>query len=185
MTDLHFVTTNDHKLLSATEVCSQFGLKIIRHNLEFQEIQAETGEEIAADKVAKAYAKLGKPVAVTDDSWIIPGLNGFPGPYMKYMIHWLTVEDFLRLTSQLDDRRIILRQIIAYQDGEQSKVFSVDIEGLLLTEPRGTSPITHFSITSFDGGNHSAAELWGSGSSSISARHTAWHDVAEWLTKRT
>ena len=182
MADLHFVTTNDHKLLAATEVCSQFGIKLIRHNLELQEIQADNGEAIALHKVRQAYDKLISPVVITDDSWLIPGLNGFPGPYMKYMVDWLSIEDFVRLTSQLKDRRIILRQIIAYQDDRQAKVFSLDIEGVLLTEPRGASPIPHFSITSFDGGAHSAAELWSTGSSSISERRTAWHALIAWLT---
>jgi inosine/xanthosine triphosphate pyrophosphatase family protein len=144
-------------------------------------MQDEDEEVIARDKADKAYALLGEPLVVNDDTWIIPGLNGFPGPYMKSMNHWFTSEDFLRLTLPLADRRIILRQTTVYQDGDQQKVFVVDIEGTLLNEIRGESIHPHTAITTFDEEGRSMAEVAASGESAIAHRHTTWHELAAWL----
>ena len=80
---------------------------------ELTALNVELGELTPA---VEAYNALQSPLVVTDDSWIIPGLNGFPGPYMKQVNDWFTPDDWLHLTSGLADRRVILRQIIVYQD---------------------------------------------------------------------
>jgi len=59
---------------------------------------------------------------------------------MKSINDWFTPEDWLRLTSDLTDRTIILRQIVVYQDKHGQQLFSVDIPGMLLREAQGTSP---------------------------------------------
>lgn len=179
-----FITTNDNKFQTAQAVCKQFGITLRRKQLDIEEIQAEDGLIIAKRKAEDAFRQHPHPLVITDDSWSIPGLRGFPGPYMKSMNGWLTTADYLRLILPLTDRRIILRQIVVYQDSGQQRVFVDDIEGILLTKARGSSPYTHFAITSFDGGKHSAAEINMSGHSAIVQHHTAWHDFSEWLNSR-
>jgi XTP/dITP diphosphohydrolase len=181
MADFTFVTSNDHKVMTAKAVCGQFGLTFERKNMDLIEIQSDTGEPIASNKAGQAYEAYKRPVTITDDSWIIPGLNGFPGPYMKYINQWFKPEDFLRLVTPLQDRSIIMRQIIVYQDERRKKIFAVDLEGTLLREARGSSIIPHFSIISFDGGKHSVAEAEVGGLSVISGLSNAWHQVCEWL----
>ncbi len=182
---LLFATTNDHKFATAKHVCDKFGIEVRRKQLDIIEIQSDNGEEIATHKVRDAYAQLQEPVVVTDDSWLIKGLNGFPGPYMKYMNQWLTADDFLRLTAGLSNRITVLRHSVAYYDGGKPQVFSVDIECVLLEEVRGSSKYPIFTIASFDGGKHSAAEVSAGGYTAINEQHTAWHELCEWLQKRS
>jgi inosine/xanthosine triphosphate pyrophosphatase family protein len=99
--DFTFVTSNSHKVTTARAVCQKYGLTFIHKTMDLVEIQAETGEPIALNKVKQAYMAVKAPVVVTDDSWFIPGLMGFPGPYMKYINGWFEPEDFLRLTQAL------------------------------------------------------------------------------------
>jgi XTP/dITP diphosphohydrolase len=181
MADFLFVTSNEHKVQTAQAVCSQFGIKFTHQAHDLTEIQADDGEVIALDKARQAFEYYKQPVAVTDDNWLIPALNGFPGPYMKYMNQWLTPDDFINLTRKLKDRRIIMRQIIVYRDKDQEKVFSTDIPGVLLKEPRGTSIIPHFAVISFDGGKHSAAEVEASGQVVVADQATAWHEFCQWF----
>jgi XTP/dITP diphosphohydrolase len=183
MIEILYATGNKIKFQLAHEICNKFEITLTQHGLDVPEIQGEDGEAIAMDKAAKAYAKFQKPLVISDDNWIIPGLNGFPGPYMKSMNDWFTADDWLRLTRQLSDRRIILRQICVYQDGDNQHVFTYDMEGLLLTDARGVSPHPHSAITSFDGGKHSNAEFHEQSKSAASHRQTAWHDFAEWYRK--
>jgi len=184
MHNLHFVTGNEIKFRLADTVCRRFNVNLEQVALDIPEMQADDGEPVARDKALRAFELLQKPVVVTDDSWIIPGLNGFPGPYMKFMNNWFTPEDWLRLTGSLEDRRIILRQIAVYQDADQQKVFTVDIEGLLLDEIRGQSKYSHNTIFSMDNGEHSDAELDMLGKTGSDHRKTVWHEVAAWIQEQ-
>jgi XTP/dITP diphosphohydrolase len=184
MQQITFVTGNQLKMAAARAVCEPLDINVKQAILDIPEIQAEDAEIIARDKASKAYSALGEPVVISDDTWLIPGLNGFPGAYMKSMNHWLTSEDFLRLTLPLTDRRIILRQIIVYQDKSQQKVFSVDTVGQLLTEIRGQSPYPHTTITSFAEDGQSAAEVAATSTSAIAHRPTSWHQLVAWLSSK-
>ncbi len=178
-----FVTSNSHKILTARTVCEPLGMTFRHKHMDLVEIQAD-GEAIALDKARQAYEALREPVVITDDSWIIHGLNGFPGPYMKYVNQWFEPEDFVRLTRHLDDRRMTMRQIIAYKDTDVEKLFVADIDGVLLKGPRGKSVIPHFAVVSFDGGKHSVAEEEDGGKrSAVAARTNAWHELCEWLAE--
>lgn len=184
MSTLTFVTANKYKVRAAKALGAKLGIDIEFAEADVDEIQARDGTVIARDKAAKIYEKLQKPIVITDDTWIIPGLGGFPGPYMKYMNDWLTAEDFLRLTLPLEDRRIILRQTAVYQDEIEQVSFSIDIEGLLLKEIRGASEYAHMRITSFDGGVSSGAETHSAGRANTADKHTVWHELAKWLKAR-
>src|ERR1035437_9937513 len=78
---VYFATTNQEKLLIAKTVCEQASITVKQTVFDIDEIQGEDPELIVKDKARRAYEKLGKPVVVSDDSWNIPALNGFPGPY--------------------------------------------------------------------------------------------------------
>jgi XTP/dITP diphosphohydrolase len=179
MKPILYVTGNAMKFRQAEKTLGTFSIPAEQAQLDIPEIQAPAGEPVARDKAAKAYAALARPLVVSDDSWIIPGLKGFPGPYMKYMNDWFTTEDWLRLTDKLDDRRITLRQIVVYQDADQQLVFSADIAGTLLHEARGTSPYPHSSLVTFDG-KQTNAEYHEKGESAAAHYPNPWHKFAQW-----
>ncbi len=183
MSDFTFVTSNDAKVGAARVACDAFGITFDREVIDFVEIQALDGDPIAKHKVAQAYEKLQKPVVITDDSWLIPALGGFPGPYMSQINSWLSIDDFLNLTRSLEDRTIILRQIVIYQDASVQKLFSADIPGIILQEARGEYSIMHLNAISFDAGQHSAGELTQAGQSAIAHLPTSWDDLCKWLQK--
>jgi XTP/dITP diphosphohydrolase len=183
--EITFVTGNADKVWTANRICKDFGITLVQTTFDIVEIQAEDAEIIAREKAKRAYELVGGPVVVNDDSWIIPGLNGFPGPYMKSMNHWFSAEDFLRLTKPLTDRRIFLSQYTIYQDKNGARLFQRDIEGILLKEVRGEHAIApHTAITSFDGGANSVAENFSKDHPSIDQHQTTWHDFAKWYTEK-
>jgi non-canonical purine NTP pyrophosphatase (RdgB/HAM1 family) len=182
MAKLFYITGNLAKYQTAKATCQPYGIDLQRVALEIDEIQSEEAEKIARDKADKAFNLQQQPVVVSDDSWYIPGLNGFPGPYMKSMNTWFSVEDWLHLTRHLVDRRIYLQQLIVYQDmaGQQSFVYK--LEGQLQTEPRGTSPHSICCITSLDNGGHSMAEFHEQNKSALPAGPNVWHKFAQWYS---
>lgn len=183
MRPLQYATSNATKFHQAQHVCTPLGIAIEQQPLEITEIQGEDIELIARDKAEKAYAKANRPLVISDDSWSIPGLNGFPGPYMKSVSAWFGVQDWLNLTRDLADRRIILCQTVVYQDATVQKLFSYKIEGMLLTESRGTSRDSHDTITTFDDDSHTLAELHAQGKSATGQVRNVWHEFAEWYGK--
>lgn len=142
---------------------------------------------MARDKALRVFEQIKEPVVVSDDNWIVPALNGFPGPYMKYINHTFTANDWLRLMKDVTDRRIILRQVIVYQDQQQQQVFATDVEATILREARGQSSYPHTAVISFDGGKTSAAEIISDGKSALydANRPTSWHDLCKWLKKQS
>lgn len=184
MNALSVITTNDHKFHTAETVFHEFGLameQVSSHDIE--EIQGEDAETIIQRKAADAFALVQKPLVVTDDSWEVAALKGFPGPYMKSVSGWFTVEDWLRLMKGVEDRRILLRQMVAYQDELECVTFSVEIEGILLDEARGEGFVKSpaMAITSFDGGKTTVGENARDGKSSTAHMDTAWHALARWI----
>lgn len=186
MHTLTYVTSNKIKFDTATLICAPLGVNLQQATADVPEMQGNDGEIIARDKAQRAYDILQRPIIISDDSWSIPGLKGFPGPYMKYMNEWLTEEDWLRLVKPLEDRRIVLRQVIVYQDANGQHTFHTDVEGVLLRKPHGASHFPHLTLASFDNGTTSIAEaIEKSGSALATANRTSsWHALCEWVNGR-
>ena len=188
MGTVYFATGNIEKMLIAQTVCSQFSIKVEQSIIEIDEIQGEDPVIIVQDKARRAYEHLSKPVVVSDDTWDIPALNGFPGPYMKSINKWFNADDFLRLMKGIKDRSIILHQLLAYYDGKTLKVFSNDIHGKVIGEPRGENARTpSMTVIELDYDNgKTIAEVFEQGEKSVIKRYLtrrdAWHEFAEWYS---
>ncbi len=185
MNQIIFVTSNDFKFTHAQHMVEAAGIELVRKHMDLQEMQSESGEEITRHKAQQAYENFQHPLVVNDDTWFIPGLRGFPGPYMKSMNEWFTPQDWLNVTRQLADRRIILQQHIVYQNEDGQYYFMQEVEGVLMTEAHGSHKHSHLAITSFDGGKHSGAELVDAHKPAIDpSTPTAWQKFSDWFTQQ-
>lgn len=187
MNDLTFVTGNAQKFSIAQPVFADRGINLLQVQLDIDEIQGEVADKIVRDKLQKAYSATGKPTLVNDDSWSFSGLGGFPGPYMKSIMHWFTAEDFLHLTFPLQDRRVTLSQWIGYQDADGQKLFTLDYTGIVLPELRGTSGSSLEKIISMPGDNgRSIAESYDNGANTTD-REVAegYRQFIDWYQGRT
>lgn len=188
MSTIHFATTNPQKLEIARAICAQYDYTVESVKLEIDEIQGEAPEPIVRDKARRAYELYGRPVVVSDDSWGIHALGGFPGPYMKSMNHWFSTEDFLRLMHGVEDRRVTLYQYLAYCDGETTKVSYTELNGTIAEEPHGhdeKSPIVELVRLDSDNGK-TIAEVFEQDAETFANRYTkrreAWHELMDWYT---
>lgn len=182
MNTLICVTGNEVKFRLAQDAFAKFGIKIEQVLLDIDEIQGEDPEPIIIRKAQDAFARLNKPLVVTDDSWSIPALNGFPGPYMKSVNHWFSTEDFLRLTHGLDDKRIFLNQLVAYIDEGQSVVFRKDVPGMLVSHASGVYGQPIQKVASLEPeANRTISEIYDAGEQGdITGTDDAWHQLAKW-----
>lgn len=186
MKTIYFATTNQDKILIAKTICKTVGLEVKPIKLEIDEIQGEDPELIVRHKALQAFNQLEMPVVVSDDSWCIPALNGFPGAYMKSINYWFKPEDFLSLMKGKKDRRISLIQFLAYTDGNTTEVFSNEIKGQIIDEVRGKnekSPNTTVIVLDSDNGK-TIAEALEQSEEAVVARYKnrpdVWHKFVMW-----
>lgn len=137
MPKITFATKNSQKFYAAKTICAIYNIDISQFSPEIDEIQGEDPENIAIDKANKAFASLCAPVVIVDDTWNVPALKGFPGPYMKSMNKWFEPSDWLRLMNNITDRQIFMHQILVYKTETLTKVFSAKIPGIMLHSSRG------------------------------------------------
>lgn len=183
MKQVIFSTGNAHKFLTAKHTCERYQIELTQKNVDITEIQEEDPLKVATDKAAKAFAIVGQPVVISDDSWAFSGLKGFPGVYMHSINAWFTAEDFLRLVLPLEDRSVTLTQYVVYADGHQQKIFTRNTHGQLLKEIRGRSPHPSHTIVTLDGDNGlSIAEAYDGGADKSSRQPALiWHEFAAWF----
>lgn len=190
MPPIYFVTGNKDKFQIATNICNDAMIKVEQVNLDIDEIQGEDPRQIIKHKAHSAFKLHGKPIVVSDDSWDIPALNGFPGAYMKSINHWFKPEDFLRLMHGISDRTIHLHAYLAFYNGSEYEVFTTTFTGELLTEAHGNhdkSP--NMTITTLEGDNGmSLAEVYEQPSEFLAHRfknrREVWHELAKWYKEK-
>lgn len=187
MKTVYFATSNQQKIQIAEVVCSEANIIVKAVSVEIDEIQGEDPEMIVRDKARRAYEQLGVPVVVSDDTWNIRALKGFPGPYMKSINHWFEPEDFLRLMNGIEDRHITLHQYLAYTDGSVIQVFQNDINGQIIENVRGKNDKSpNMTVVALDSDNgKTIAEVFEQGTEAVVARYKnrpdAWHGFVDWF----
>lgn len=137
MKEILFATGNSRKIEEANNTLSPFGVAVKPIKIEINEIQHKDSTEITKAKARAAHEVVGEPVIVSDTSWEIPALRGFPGGYMKDVSEWFDAKDWLSLMASHDDKTIVCHEHIAYFDGEQLQHFVSSYRGVFISEPRG------------------------------------------------
>lgn len=137
MKEILFATGNSRKIKEAGGTLADYGISVKPVRLTFDEIQHFDPAEITKAKARTAYMLAGQPIVVSDTSWEIPALGGFPGGYMKDISAWFDAHDWLALMSRHDDKTIYCHEHIAYFDGKKLEHFVATYKGVFVNEPRG------------------------------------------------
>ncbi len=175
-------TGNAEKFLIGKTAFAKQGIELVQAVYETDEIQGEDAEKIIRDKASKAFGLAGQPLIVTDDSWNIPALNGFPGAYMKSVNHWFKPEDFLALMASKTDHTIYLDQAVAYIDELETVIFQNRIVGSIVDTPRGKTGAPIMKVVTLEGDNGlTIAEIFDQGTAAKRGlSRDVWPEVAEW-----
>ena len=132
MIDITFITGNQKKVQSAQSALSKFDINVLQEKLETPEIQDKNIQKIAEFSVKFAAEKLNKPVIKVDVGFEIESLNGFPGPFSKFVNEWLTPEKILRLLDGEQNRKARFTDVVAYcEPGKESVSFIAITNGVL------------------------------------------------------
>lgn len=176
---LYYITSNKEKIRVASKFLFPLHVAVEGISLELIEIQSDDIGEIARDKAQQAFSAINKPLFVNDAGWYISALNGFPGPFMKYVNQWLTAEDVLKMMSGHTNREIIFREVVCYVDKDQLKSFVSEIKGTVLEKNTDPNAILSASIISLSSSGQSIAESWRQGVPSVD-NYDIWQEFAAW-----
>lgn len=175
-----FATGNERKIKEAIAGCIGFNIKIEQIKVDIDEIQSHDPLRISIHKVNSVFKKLKKPVIISDTSWNIPALKGFPGGYMKDVAEWFSSEDFLDLMKRRKDKRISFTETLVYKDDSQTKIFSKKFWGKFAASPKGTGNSIE-RVAEFDG--FTIGERRDQGKLSHDPKDYIWVEFARWFDK--
>jgi len=187
METLHYITGNQSKFNNAQAFFTPRGITLVQKKLDIYEIQELDTIAIAKSKARQAWEQLKKPLFINDACWIIPALNGFPGPYMKYINTWFTPQDFINLMKDKTNRTIILRDTIIYIDERGSEIFTNDHIGTVLKSSYiGKYKNPSDAVISLSKSGKSLAEEIADRSFFLEGEDVVWNKFINWLqTRRT
>ena len=137
MNKILFATGNSRKIKEANETLSDYDIVVEPIKIEIDEIQHSNSAEITKAKAKAAFEITNLPVVVSDTSWEIPALGGFPGGYMKDISSWFEAENWLTLMGNHEDKTIYCHEHVAYFDGKDLQHFISTYTGKFIDEARG------------------------------------------------
>ncbi|MGB8980895.1 MAG: non-canonical purine NTP pyrophosphatase, partial [Anaerolineales bacterium] len=133
---LVYVTGNELKFNVAKRSFEGSDILLENKDLSTPEIQSSRVEEIAEWSATWACRRLSRPVVVMDVGYYIEDLNGFPGPFIKFVNEWFSAEDYLNLMQGKTNRRVVIRDCLAYcRPKEKPAIFCQVHQGELAMKP--------------------------------------------------
>lgn len=180
MEKIYFVTGNAGKFKEAKELIPD--LEQINFNLP--EEQSLDPQLIISKKLEAASKHAPGRYIVEDTSLYLEGMNGFPGPLVKWLRKSLGNDGIYELASRLENSKAIAKTVIGYSDGVNSPVF---FEGLIegkIVAPSGNEGFGWDEIFQPDGLNETFAEMGDEFKPEFSMRTHAFAKLKEFLEKQ-
>ncbi|SCV02165.1 LANO_0F15654g1_1 [Lachancea nothofagi CBS 11611] len=184
-----FVTGNANKLkevkmLLAPNTGEEPAFDLTNTDIDLDELQSSSLEDIARHKVAQAISTLPKGVAVfvEDTALCFNALNGLPGAYIKWFLKSVGPEGIVRMLEGFDNKGAEAVTTVAYADAEgQIHMFQGRTQGKIVS-PRGSRDFGWdccFEPT--EGGGSTYAEMAKSDKNKISQRSKAFALLKQYL----
>ena len=173
---LHFITGNQGKL---KEVQSILG-DVVALDIDLVEIQSLDAHEIIRAKLEEARKHHKGKLIVEDTSLYFDGLNGLPGPLIKWFMKSIGNDGLMKIVQNLDNNRAEAKTVIGYSNasGEVS-FFEGSVFGTIVT-PRGTG-FGWDPIFIPDGQTKTFGEMTAEEKNSLSMRRLAVEKLREFL----
>ena len=133
---INYVTTNAYKFKNAQRFFANLkneDIELVQYDLETPEVQEPSVEAVAQHSALWVAKQIGQPAVAMDVGFCVESLNGFPGPFIKFVNTWLQPNDMLHLMQGKENRRAYYIDALAYAtpDGEV-KVFTVKTSGMII-----------------------------------------------------
>lgn len=177
MKPVYFVTGNDNKFREASILLQN----LVRVEIDLPEEQSLDPQLVISKKLEVARTKQQGPLIVEDTSLYLSGLNGFPGPLIKWMLQAVGNNGVYQLCQNIHNTAAVARTVIGYDDGNGAiEFFNGEIDGKIV-KPYGNEGFGWDQIFQPDGLNETFAEMGDEFKPEFSMRTQAFQKLAEYL----
>jgi non-canonical purine NTP pyrophosphatase (RdgB/HAM1 family) len=174
---IYFITGNKNKFLEVKSMMPE----IEQLKLDLEEIQETDARKIIEAKLKKALEHHEGPLIVEDTSLYLNGMNGLPGPLIKWFLEKLGVDRIYHITKKLDNTQAEAKTIIGYVSNEKKiSFFEGSIKGEIV-KPSGKTNFGWDPIFKPEGYNKTFQEMTKEEKNEISMRRKAIEKLKEYL----
>ena len=170
--DIYFVSSNKHKISEVQAILNSTDIRIHAVSEKIDEIQSMDMNEIAINKALKAFRKIGRPTLVEQTGLLIKDFGNLPGGLTQIFWFSLKAEKFSDIFSKIGSGEVTAKTVLAFCDGKRIHTFEGEVEGHIVSPPRGNSEFQWDCIFEPIGYNKTFAEL-GTQKNEISMRKIA------------
>jgi non-canonical purine NTP pyrophosphatase (RdgB/HAM1 family) len=177
---IYFITGNKNKLKETQMIWSEIeGLE-----LDLKEIQEIEPKKILEEKLeeAKKY-KPNTNLMVEDLSLEIDGMNGLPGPLIKWFLKSVGNKGVYQMAKMFGNQQAIARVTLGFTDGKENKYFEGVVMGKIV-KPAGESDFGWDPIFIPDGFDKTFAQMGVEEKNKISHRKIALEKLRKYLEER-
>lgn len=177
---IYFVTGNDDKFREAKTQLPQ----LERVEIDLVEEQSLDPQLVIQKKLELARTKHEGPLIVEDTSLYLTGLNGFPGPLIKWMLESVGTAGIHNLCAKIGNREAVAKTVIGYDNGQEIRYFEGEIHGQIVA-PSGNEGFGWDDIFQPDGLNETFAEMGDTFKPEFSMRTFAFAKLKQYLDQTT
>lgn len=175
-----FITGNPNKLKEAKEIMPE----IEGCDIDLPEIQELDTKKIIEEKLHEAIKqKPGIDLIVEDQSLVIDGMNGLPGPLIKWFYKALNIEGIYKIALKMGNQSVEAKTTIGYCNKKGEIAFFESVVKGRIVEPRGNIGWGWDPIFQQDGYEKTYAEMTMEQKNELSMRKIALEKLKEYLKK--
>lgn len=174
MDKIYFVTGNKNKFEEASSIIPS----LIQKDIDLPEIQSLDVREVIKYKLEVVFKEIG-PCIVEDQSLLFEGLNGLPGPLIKWFLKSIGNEGLVNF-SKLGTGQAQVIALLGLYDGKEMSYFEGTQKGTIVA-PRGENGFGWDPIFQPDGSDKTFGEITSEEKNAISFRKIAFEKLKEYL----
>lgn len=179
---IKFVTSNRHKFDEVDHLFKSSGIRLEWNNQKYEEIQADTTEEVSVDSCWKLQKVVEGDFFIEDTGLYIEDLNGFPGVYSSYVQKTIGNAGIIRLLSGRPSKAHFRTVITLCEQGRLMQ-FSGELQGSISDSEAGDGGFGYDPIFIPEGEGRSLAEMKTDEKNSISHRYRATAKLIEHINR--
>ncbi|HVS16017.1 MAG TPA: non-canonical purine NTP pyrophosphatase [Thermoanaerobaculia bacterium] len=169
------VTGNDDKRREAERI---LGRPVEAVSVELPEIQSLDLGAVLREKAEEAWRRVGRPLVVEETGLELSGLNGFPGPLVKWMLEAIGPAGVARVAIASGDARGRACCAMIYRDERGAVLGEGADRGRLVVPPRGDRGFGWDPVFEPEESAHTYGELPIEVKDARGHRGRAWRDLA-------
>jgi len=133
-----FVTTNEGKYREVSAILADAGVKIVREDRSYPEIQADRLEKVVRFAATVLDDQIRGDYLIDDSGLFLDAFGGFPGVYSSYVHKRLGNPGLLKLLQDAKTRAATFETVFLLRQGGSHEVFHGECRGTIAAGERGT-----------------------------------------------